>query len=128
MDINHYLSTIKKKPGALHNSAVISKCTRRIQEIYNNYYITSPREFLELLKTIKEKDIQIVDDAIFELEKLGRKHVTTENIKNIVNKEKIITCSNNDGEESNEIVKNSLLILDVLSDAFTSSYSGGIHG
>lgn len=128
MDINHYLSTIKKKPGALHNSTVISKCTNRIQNIYNNYYITSPREFLELLKIIKEKDIQIVDDAIFELENLGRKHVTTENIKNIVSKEKIAISSIDDSEDSNEIVKNSLLILDVLSEAFAPNYSGGIHG
>ena len=81
MDINHYLDTFKKKPGALHNSTVISKCAPRIQEIYNSYYITSPKEFLELLKIINEKDIDKVNKAILELEKIGQKHITTENIK-----------------------------------------------
>ena len=128
MDINHYLDTFKKKPGALHNSTVIKKSTHRIQEIYNNYYITSPKEFLELLKIIKEKGINKVDAAIFELRNIGEKHITTENIKNIVNQDKIFISTNKNNEELNEIVEKSLLILDTLSEAFTSNYSGGIHG
>lgn len=128
MDINHYLDTFSKKPVALHNSTVISKCTHRIQEIYNNYYITSPKEFLELLKTINEKDKKKIDAAIFELENIGKKHVTTENIKNIVNQEKRSIPINKNSEELNEIIENSLLILDTLSEAFTLNYSGGLHG
>lgn len=127
MDINHYLNTFKKKPGALHNSTVISKCTHRIQDIYNNYYTTSPKEFLELLEIINKKDIKKVDDAILELEIIGRKHVTTENIKNIVNQEKTTIFPNENVEETNEILDNSLLILDKLSEAFASNSLGGIY-
>ncbi len=128
MDINHYLDTFKKKPGALHNSTVINKCTHRIQEIYNNYYITNPKEFLELLKIITEKDIKTVDEAILELETIGKKHVTTENIKNIVNQEKKDIYPNKNVEETDEILENSLLILDKLSEAFASNDLGGIYG
>ena len=38
MNIEPYLHTLKKKPGALKNSTLMQCSESRIQEIYNTYY------------------------------------------------------------------------------------------
>ena len=126
MDIYHYLKTIKKKPGSLKNSAAMQCLDHRIQNIYNSYYTRKPKEFIVLLEIIKEKSIDDVNCAIEELEKLGKRHVTTENIRNIVNQgdiepEKCLT--NNDDEIRNKSIE----MLEKLTYAFLQpSSTGGV--
>lgn len=117
IDINHYIRTLKKKPGALHNSTAMQCCSHRMKEIFHNYYIKNPKEFIELIEIIEEKGLDIIENAIKELEKLGKKHVTTEKIKNIVNQ------ANDQKEidipvEDTEIQDHSLMILNTLTEAF----------
>lgn len=84
IDINHYLQTLKKKPGALHSSAGRRQLSPELQTIYQNYYTDKARDFIELLELIKEKDLDSVVDAINELKKIKSGLVTTANIRNIV--------------------------------------------
>ena len=55
VDINHFIHTLKKKPGALHSSVGRHQLSPELQEIYQEYYINNPRDFIELLELIKEK-------------------------------------------------------------------------
>jgi transposase len=117
MDINHYLSTIKKKPGSLKNSAAMHSSDHRIQYIYNKYYTRKAKEFIELLEIIKDKGIQKVEQTIEELGKLGHRHITTENIKNIINQKSNPAPEAAYVDENDEIRENSLLMLKQLTDA-----------
>ena len=84
VDINHFIHTLKKKPGALHASAQRHQLSPELQQIYQEYYISNPRDFIELLELIKEKDLDSVLKAVEELRKIKKELVTTDNIKNII--------------------------------------------
>lgn len=84
VDINHFIHTLKKKPGALHSSVGRHQICPELQEIYQEYYTSNPRDFIELLELIKEKDLITVLKAIAELKKIKKELVTTDNIKNII--------------------------------------------
>lgn len=86
IDINHFVHTLKKKPGALHSSVGRHQLCPELQEIYQKYYINNPRDFIDLLELIKEKDLESVTSAIKELKRIKEELVITENIKNIVYK------------------------------------------
>lgn len=49
VDINHYLNTFTKKPGALNNSVAL-KSMPNIKNIYNNYFTLNSKKFIEILK------------------------------------------------------------------------------
>lgn len=84
IDIDHFIHTIKKKPGALHSSVGRHQLSPELHKIYNKYYINNPKGFIVLLELIKEKDLNSVLQAIEKLEKIKIDMVNTDNIKNIV--------------------------------------------
>jgi transposase len=84
VDINHFIHTLKKKPGALHSSVSRHQLSPELQEIYQEYYTSNPRDFIELLELIKEKDLGSVLKSVDKLKKIKKELVTTANIKNII--------------------------------------------
>lgn len=70
IDINHYLKTLKRKPGALARSTAILQADTQTKEIYDHYYTQNPKGFIEILPIIREKGAQCVKEAIENLEKL----------------------------------------------------------
>lgn len=56
IDIMHYLSTFAKKPGALRNSNAL-KSIPKLKTIYDTYFITQPRKFVEILLNLQNKEI-----------------------------------------------------------------------
>ncbi|MTI65884.1 MAG: IS21 family transposase [Firmicutes bacterium] len=119
IDINHYLNTIKKKPGSLKNSVALRCSDHRLKNIYYNYYTQNPKEFIELLQIIKEKNLEKIENAIKELEKTRKRLVTTENIKNLVNQDLDMKNKDKKVEKTkNEIEKHSLNMLNAITDIF----------
>lgn len=53
LEIKHYLSSLKKKPGALANSRALAANTK-LQEIFECEYKDNPREFIEILSEHKD--------------------------------------------------------------------------
>lgn len=49
IDIKHYIDTFLKKPGALRNSLALKQAPKVLQTIFNNYFTTEPKKFLEFL-------------------------------------------------------------------------------
>lgn len=84
--IEHYLTTLKKKPGALASSTAMQQADPRLQNIYQNHYIKREKEFIELLLIINEKSIDEVITAIETLKKLSPLDISTEKIKAIINR------------------------------------------
>lgn len=63
IDINHYLSTFKRKPGALRNSTALNSVPE-LKSLYNTYFKDNPRELIDLLSINKDKTLNEVIDLI----------------------------------------------------------------
>lgn len=108
--IEHYINTIKKKPGSLHSSTAMRQMNPTLHNIYNNYYTENPKEFVDLLVLISEKSLERVLKAIKELEKLSPTGVNTEKIKMLCSRNESEVSINNN-ERTTEIEENSKIIL-----------------
>lgn len=67
VDILHYINTLKKKPGAIRRSLALRESSDWLQETYQSYYSTSPREFVKLLELIKHYSLDTVKQVINKL-------------------------------------------------------------
>src|SRR6056297_1787201 len=117
IDINHYLETLKRKPGALKNSLAFEKIAPGIKKIYSNYYsdnsTTKTKEFIDLLEIIREKGFNKVKKVIDKLSQNKKSMVTTDNIKIMVNRKSPVKTKAED-----EITQNSLELLNSYNDVF----------
>lgn len=59
IDINHYLQSLQRKPGALHSSTALNQASSSIKALYETYYQSKPRSFVELLARMREKNWSI---------------------------------------------------------------------
>ena len=57
IDINHYLTTLFRKPGALKNSLAFKQQSEEVQLFYENYFSQNSKDFIELLQYCKEYSI-----------------------------------------------------------------------
>lgn len=111
MNLEHYLNTIKKKPGALANSLALKQAHQRLQQIYKQYYIRREKDFIELLELIGEKSLEEVEQALSKLEKISPISINTEKIKTLCNrseKDKVLSKSSSQDEivkKANEILQ-----------------------
>lgn len=68
IDITHYIRTLKKKPGAIHNSLALKQSITWLQEIFHKYFIINPREFIGLLELINQYQLDPVKKVVEKLE------------------------------------------------------------
>lgn len=64
VNIEHYLDTLYKKPGAVRNSVAL-KSNQKLKTIFDEYYYKKPRKFIEIFMDHKDNDIEEII-AIFE--------------------------------------------------------------
>lgn len=57
LKLEHYTKTLRRKPGALKGSEALSQATKELQEIYQEYFYNSPRDFINLVEYISENNI-----------------------------------------------------------------------
>ncbi len=86
IELNHYLGTLKMKPGALASSVALHQANPRLQEIYYQYYTTKEKDFIDLISFISEQGLEKVEESIALLEKISPLQITTETIKAICNR------------------------------------------
>ena len=97
--IEHYISTLMKKPGALHSSIVLKQADERLQQLYESFFINNAKEFIELLQYVFTNNIEI-DDLCNKTSTVAR--VTP----NDISKDKIIVLLEN--KEVNTVKKHSI--------------------
>jgi transposase len=85
LDINHYLKTLKFKPGALGRSSAFSQIKPELKAIYHKYYQGQEKQFIDLLELVATQSLPKVSQTITMLEKIPTK-VTTEKIRLILEK------------------------------------------
>jgi transposase len=57
IDIDHYLITLSRKPGAVHGSVALEQSPLLIRNIYHRYFENHPREFIDVLLYCKNNAI-----------------------------------------------------------------------
>jgi len=96
LDINHYLKTLKLKPGALGRSSAFCQLKPKLKAIYHKYYQGQERQYLDLLELIATHSLPKVSQTIVLLERIPTT-VNTEKIRLILEKKdepvRILTSS-----------------------------------
>jgi len=64
LKIEHYLSTLRNKPGALRSSKVLKKTNPCFKLLYLSHYQDKPKEFIRILGLMKENPQKDVVSAI----------------------------------------------------------------
>jgi hypothetical protein len=83
IQLDHYLRSLQRKPGALAGSVALQQSEERLQELYRCYYRQRPKDFIELLHYMKEegKDVSEIEQRIRRLHEAGCMVVSTDKIK-----------------------------------------------
>lgn len=57
-NLDHYLDTLSRKPGALHGSQALSQAPEVVRTVYKTWFMNSPREFIELLLYCRQNQVE----------------------------------------------------------------------
>jgi len=82
MNIDHYLKTLIRKPGAVKGSYAFHQMDEELKSIYSRYFKEQTKDFIRLLIYIKEnnKSIYEVKGIIEKLEQINPQNVNLQNI------------------------------------------------
>lgn len=115
INIEHYLPTFNKKPGALGGSVALSRSSY-LRRLYTEYYQQTPKSFIDLLIYCNEHRIsgERLESAVQRLLKSCPKNIGTEQIKVLLgNKEdqNKSTCCNESTALAKEQLKQTMALL-----------------
>lgn len=79
IDISHYLKSLFRKPGAIKNSIAL-KSTPQLKSIYDKYFNTNPKKFIEILINNKDKDLDELLEIFDMYTKLPANTIPIDNI------------------------------------------------
>ena len=81
IDITHYLSTFKKKPGALPGSMALAGNVY-LKNLYHQYFCNEPRNFIDLLIWCRDNKIseEKIDESVKRLLSFGNSKLTVEKL------------------------------------------------
>ena len=117
LDINHYLTTLVRKPGALKGSLALNQTNDSIKNIYKEYFYDNSKDFIELLQYCKNKVLswEEVEKAVIRLKQICPKDINKDKILSIVDKEKEHEIKQN---TEDEIYHSSQAVLNELTTIF----------
>jgi transposase len=117
LDINHYLTTLVRKPGALKGSMVFSQLSCRVKNIYKEYFMDDSIGFIELLQYCKDNEINFgtVEKAIKKVKQITPANITKDKVLAVINKE---NESIKEEKRDNEIYRHSQAMLEELNNLF----------
>ena len=72
--LEHYLHTLRYKPGALKNAEALRQAPDGIRKVFTGAFSGNPKDFVELLIFAKEKNI-VYDDIVEAYNSLKESHV-----------------------------------------------------
>ena len=109
IDIYHYLRTLKRKPGALHQSTALLQSDTLVKNIYEKYYSKDTKTFLEVLDVIYEYGALAVSEALCKLESISPLDMNADKVALIcAKKEESLKQSNIKTDRLSEKSKNTL--------------------
>lgn len=121
--LDHYLSTLSRKPGALHGSLALTQAPDSIRKVYDTWFINQPREFIHLMQFCQGFQIphqRLLDTAIY-VSGICPEHVTAEKIMALLGNQPNDTNDAHIEEPTNEIERFSNRQLEELTQLMTLS-------
>ena len=81
IDIEHYLDTLRRKPGALDGSVALT-CRPYLKQLYQQFYLGAPRDFIDLLHYCRQHKIseENLEATVSRLVGLCTQSITTEKL------------------------------------------------
>lgn len=108
IDIEHYLSTFKKKPGALPGSVALASRTY-LKQLYHEYFYDDTRGFIDLLDYCHKNQVadEKLEESVKRILASGSGQITTEQIKVLLgNKSEYVRYAANN--QTTRMAKNQL--------------------
>ena len=99
LNILHYLRTLAKKPGALPQSSALMQSDTMIKKIYDTYYSTDPKEFLQVLVLIRDIGAEPVYTALKELEQKTTRDFSAAKVRLLYDRDAAGISVSNKGED-----------------------------
>jgi len=89
VDLNHYLTTFSRKPGALKGSMAFEQSGDKIKEIFVEYFSDDARGFIEVLQKFKDKTwgIEILENAITRLKQISPLDISKDKIMMVIDQQ-----------------------------------------
>jgi transposase-like protein len=82
IDLNHYLFTLQRKPGAVAGSIALKQAPEWVQTMYSNHFTHDARSFIELLQYCQFHDIsnQQLQGSVEKLSHRSSTDITTDHV------------------------------------------------
>jgi transposase-like protein len=82
IDLNHYLFTLQRKPGAVGGSIALKQAPQWIQTMYTSHFTHDARSFIELLQYCQSHDIsnQQLQGSVEKLSHRSSADITTDHV------------------------------------------------
>lgn len=82
IELEHYLQTLRKKPGALSGSLALQNAEEQIKQLYEHHYQQQAKDFIELLLYMQKEEVSLsrIKEAIAQLQAMGCRQVTTDKL------------------------------------------------
>lgn len=83
INLDHYLYTLKRKPGALSGSQALASAPEKVKHIFSQYFKDTPKDFVELLIFLQEHGYEFdkVIEAINRLKQISAHDISLDKIK-----------------------------------------------
>jgi transposase len=83
INLDHYLSTLRRKPGALAGSQALASSPENVKQVFNKYFMDAPQDFVELLIFLRDHDYAFdkVNEAIRSLNQICPHDISLDKIK-----------------------------------------------
>jgi len=80
--LEHYLKTLRIKPGALHGSLALQQAPEELKKVYQDYFTHQARGFVEILQYCQNKEHpwQKIIEVVDELKKLCPNDLSSEKV------------------------------------------------
>jgi hypothetical protein len=125
IELDHYLNTLRIKPGALAGSQAIASAPDEVKKIFKKYFSHVPRDFIELLIFLRDNDYDFdrVTKSIKKLNNICPHNILLDTVKALYMQEyslksnnKNLTCTGKNGDD--QILNHSRKQLDELNMLF----------
>lgn len=82
IDIEHYLNTLSRKPGALHGSVALEQSPPEIRALYRRYFENQPRGFIDILLYCKNNQVshEILIETVHKVSRLCPDDVSVDKV------------------------------------------------
>ncbi len=113
IELAHYLTTLTRKPGALHGSVALKQADHKLRQIYQDHFEDRPKEFVQLLHYSRDKQIPIkkLEAAIRQLLKLSVRQMSLDKIKVLCEQTATAYLPNREAEATGAIEQASMVQL-----------------